>query len=93
MERVVSTPLETRFYVSGAAQNAYPQLRVSGNTRDAGSWGPDESSDPMVYRFSGAPHDDRGSWTFSIHAQDNGDVSEGKQPLPPGVWSFTFRLP
>ena len=93
LERIVSTPLETRFYVSGSAENAYPTLAVGGHTLDAGSWGPNSEGDLIVYRFEGSPYNDHGQWTLTIHAQDPIAALSGEQPLPAGTWSFTFALP
>ncbi len=92
LERIVSTPLETRFYVSGSAMNAYPTLTIGGHTLNAGSWGPD--GDLMVYRFQGSPpYQDHGAWTFAIHERGAIDGLPGEHPLPPGVWTFTVTLP
>lgn len=93
LERVVSTPLETRFYVSGGAENAYPTLAVGGHTLNAGSWGPNAEGDLIVYRFEGSPYNDHGQWTLTIHTQESIASLPGEQPLPTGTWSFTFTLP
>lgn len=95
LERIVSTPLETRFYLSGGAENAYPTLTVGGRTLNAGSasWGPNAEATLIVYRFEGSPYNDHGQWIFTIHTQSSIEPSPGEQPLPAGTWTFTFRLP
>ncbi len=94
LERVVSTPLETRFYVSGSALNAYPTLAAGGQTLNAGSWGPDPSNGSLiVYNFAGSLFSEHGQWTLSIHTQKSIGSLPGEQPLPSGVWAFRFTLP
>ena len=91
LERVVSTPLETRFYVSGAGWNSYATLHVGFRTIDNASWGPEGNL--MVYRLDGSPYSYHGQWTFTIHTMSAAPSPQDKQALPPGTWSFTFTLP
>ena len=94
LERVVSTPLETRFYVGGSALNAYPILTADGHTLNAGSWGPDATDGSLiVYNFAGSLFSEHGQWTLSIHTQNSIGALPGEQQLPTGVWTFKFTLP
>jgi len=90
LERVVSTPLETQFYVSGAAMNAFPTLTVGGRTLDAAEGGPEGNL--MVYKFAGSLYTVHGKWTLVIHS-NNDSSGLVPQALPPGAWSFTFTMP
>ncbi len=94
LERAVSTPLETRLYVSGSAMNAYPTITANGRTLDDGTWAPDIiDSNVIVYSFPGSLYSEHGSWLLSIHSNSSIQPLPGEQPLPTGVWNFTFVLP